>query len=124
MPTSRERRLARIEKYGPEWIPMPIRRDVPVPQIPDGMKQHKTDKSQYVAPLLGKDLPRIPKGFRLHFDYRIRYPFKDLEVGDSFIFPEKIRRGFNGRISGQGVGHRKFVTSKVHNDWIRVWRTE
>jgi len=53
-----------------------------------------------------------------------KYPWRDLEVGDSFLVPDTTseRFGPQAREAGLRLG-RKFTVRKVE-EGVRVWRTE
>ena len=72
-----------------------------------------------------KDIP-LPTTGR-----RVKYPFKDMEVGDSFFVPpeghfggEPLRKRINQNAyqNGRKIG-MKFIT-RVEKRGVRVWRTE
>ena len=53
------------------------------------------------------------------------YPFKDMEIGDSFVFPLKKRGAVASAAYLFGGRHnKKFITRKVTESEARCWRTE
>ena len=73
---------------------------------------------------------KIEKGLALPPRKGARYPFREMEVGDSFFVPcpdeEKIKRqnrlsGASARPKERGLG--KFSVRQVEGG-LRVWRTE
>lgn len=53
---------------------------------------------------------------------RARYPFKDMQVGDSFLIPQGDRKKVYPAASAAGARHgKKFAVRKV-DDGVRVWR--
>lgn len=54
-----------------------------------------------------------------------KYPFRDLELGDSFFAPCKTREQLKSLISRSSCSCRRFVTRSVVEDGVkglRVWR--
>lgn len=50
------------------------------------------------------------------------YPLREIEVGDSFILP---RTRQNAVVAAAGlIKDKKFITRKVDDETIRVWRIE
>ena len=54
----------------------------------------------------------------------VKYPWRDMEVGDSFLFPEGTRGSIGGRMA---YAHRilpgsRFVSRKDDDDRVRCWR--
>jgi len=59
---------------------------------------------------------------------RIRYPWKKMEVGDSFLFPKEISHPQVGSIVAKATKRYsrmgcKYVTRKT-DEGIRVWRVK
>lgn len=53
---------------------------------------------------------------------RAKYPFKEMEIGDSFEYPnEKVRLAAASHAKRYGV---KFTVRKALNGKYRCWRTE
>lgn len=51
-----------------------------------------------------------------------KYPFKNLEIGDSFLVPNKTTNAFGASVTYWGrVLNRKFISRKVEGG-VRVWR--
>jgi hypothetical protein len=56
-----------------------------------------------------------------------RYPFRTMQVGESFFVPNKSADSFRGRISELGKQGLRFVGRNVVEDGVfgaRIWRTE
>lgn len=51
-----------------------------------------------------------------------KYPFAQLEVGDSFLADKKVQTTLGGY--RRRHPEKKFVTRKVTEDKVRVWRTQ
>lgn len=67
--------------------------------------------------VIEKDIP-APKG------RNSKYPFYDMEVGDSFVAPGTSRNNLSAAASAAGRKlRRKFVTADTENG-PRVWRVE
>ena len=67
----------------------------------------------------GVPLPEAQRGARF------RYPFKALEVGDSFFVPGRTRQSLKASISHASCGCRRFATRGVVEHGVkglRVWR--
>lgn len=74
---------------------------------------------------------RIEKDVPIPEDGRVKYPFAELEVGDSFAV--HFSNGEKARVQGnlytakwraQKRLNRKFVARIVGENKVRVWRTE
>lgn len=65
----------------------------------------------------------IQKNIPMPFPRGRKYPFAEMEIGDSFF---TASRNVSARASRYGqLHHKKFVTRKVFGGGgIRVWRTE
>ena len=74
----------------------------------------------------------IPIPLRRGGSRTFEYPFKEMEVGDSFAVPESETRSgtVSTRVGSHNQGHRetKFNCRKLTNDageaYTRVWRTK
>ncbi len=67
--------------------------------------------------VIEKDIP-APKG------RNTKYPFDDMEIGDSFVAPNTARSNLSAAASAAGRKlRRKFVTADTENG-PRVWRVE
>ncbi len=55
----------------------------------------------------------------------LRYPWREMEVGDSFLVTGKIAKNFSGQCSSASYIYKpkKFICAPVDNG-VRVWRTE
>ena len=54
---------------------------------------------------------------------RTKYPFLEMEVGDSFAAPLASRNIISSRASSIGARHgREFVSRKISDGQVRVWR--
>ncbi|MEK0324869.1 MAG: hypothetical protein QQN63_04115 [Nitrosopumilus sp.] len=64
----------------------------------------------------GVEVPEYRRG------RRAKYPFKELEVGQSFVYPhEKVRLAAASHAKRYGV---KFTVRKTEDGKYRCWRTE
>lgn len=61
-----------------------------------------------------KGVPLRPSGSGAH----CKYPFREMEVGDSFLAPLKARNNMTNLAKTKGVK----VTTRREGDQIRVWR--
>lgn len=84
-------------------------------------RRGKTDEKPFAVEE-GVPIPEIKRGRR---DYTSKYPFRDLEVGESFFVPDRSKKaslgGYCTRM-GNRLG-RKFTLRVIENG-VRVWRTE
>lgn len=54
-----------------------------------------------------------------------KYPFADMEVGDSFTAPEIERTRISGACQNKArQGDKKFTIRKTGDGFIRVWRVK
>lgn len=56
-----------------------------------------------------------------------KYPFKELEIGDSFLAPIEKRNSVNSNANHFGKNcnpRRKFITRTISELECRIWRTE
>lgn len=54
---------------------------------------------------------------------RNAYPLQELEVGESFAFPEELRNSIQSRASTLKKKHGyEYTIAKVKDDVCRVWR--
>ena len=72
---------------------------------------------------LEKGIP-IPEKHSWHGTRRhAKYPFKTMDVGDSFEFPVKLRKKITAAASYHGSAHgRKISIRRVSNAKARAWR--
>lgn len=54
---------------------------------------------------------------------RSKYPFADMEVGDSFFFSE-TRERVSAAARAYGARTKKKFASRVDGDGCRIWRTK
>ncbi|GAC1503359.1 MAG: hypothetical protein NVS1B10_08410 [Candidatus Saccharimonadales bacterium] len=58
--------------------------------------------------------------------YRIKYPFTDMEIGDSFVVPlteaSRLRSSIANFVRGSGIG-LKYVTRTIGEE-VRCWRVK
>lgn len=52
-----------------------------------------------------------------------RYPWKQMEIGDSFLFPNEIGRACHAMVIAASKAGRKFKAAKT-DDGYRCWRVE
>lgn len=63
---------------------------------------------------------KIEKGLPIEkWNRESKYPFREMEVGDSFVAPESLR--FKASQYGKNLG-MKFSTRKLPDGTVRIWR--
>ena len=78
-----------------------------------------------------KTIYKIEKGIIIHKAKKgLKYPFQQMEIGDSFLFDEKYSREAMTKMSNAGRAwagknknctHYRFIVRKVEDN-IRIWR--
>ena len=74
-----------------------------------------------------KDIP-VPKKWAARKNPRRKYPFLEMEVGDSFIAEDYDRRRlqslsqYSNFVGLKSMNGAKFICRKTENNKIRVWR--
>lgn len=49
----------------------------------------------------------------------IKYPFRQMEIGDSFVVPKGVRTSLSGNAIRQGI---QIKTKSISSTHVRVWR--
>ena len=52
----------------------------------------------------------------------LKFPFKDMEIGDSFEVPKKYRSNVGNAAYYYGIRHNKKFMIKTGKDTARIWR--
>lgn len=65
-----------------------------------------------------KGVPLIPKRFESHV-----YPFREMEIGDSFQLPAEEARRLRGAANVFSKRHKVKFSVRMVSGGVRVWRT-
>ena len=90
-----------------------------VPPPPEEHARKKSCRMRYALDIedIRPHLPQADSDGRLP-----SYPFGKVEVGESFFIPRRtqVQLGQYRKLHTP----KTFISIKVHEDWVRVWRTE
>ena len=65
---------------------------------------------------------KIEKGIQVPGNNQTKYPFRDMDVGDSFVVPSELRTRVAVRARQWGVHNNKKFTVRKTDGVIRVFR--
>lgn len=55
----------------------------------------------------------------------VRYPFRQMEIGDSFVFPSSLKANVHAAVSRiRAKTSKRFKTLKISETHCRCWRVE